>query len=67
MQLCLGIHPRTRRADWSQRRNPPFAEDKEAGYAFGSNPPTSFNISTNENYLPMLLPVVMWAATRHHG
>jgi hypothetical protein len=33
-----------RRADWSRRRNPPFADDKEAGYAFGSNPPYGLNV-----------------------
>jgi hypothetical protein len=27
-----------RRADWSRRRHPPFADNKEAGYAFGLRP-----------------------------
>src|SRR5260370_14138232 len=28
-----------RRADWSRRRNPPYVDDKEAGYALCSPPP----------------------------
>jgi hypothetical protein len=38
-RLELRITVTARRADWSRRRNPPFADHEEAGYAFGSNPP----------------------------
>ena len=41
-QQALREQVAARRADCSRRRNPPFADHKEAGYAFGSNPPYSF-------------------------
>jgi hypothetical protein len=39
-----GVNLQDRRADWSRRRNPPFAVDEKAGYAFNDSEPAADRI-----------------------